>query len=243
MKLVNILRLFWRLLFFAAFTFVIVFRIWVGRVLLREGMSKAMFIRQKWARILLNRVGVKRVVAGQIPTTPCIIVANHRSYLDPILMLCDVHAFPVAKAELANWPLIGKGAKLAGILYLNREHSGSRASTLKLMAQKLEEGFPIIIFPEGTTSDLKGCLPFKKGAFQVAARLGVPVVPVAVHFPDPADYWVGPVSFLSHGFRRFQQKTINVSIFYGPELVHPDAENLLFDSKQWIEGQLLVKDL
>ncbi len=242
MPLVKILRLSWRILFFAVFTFLIVFRIWFGRVFFRENMSKAMSIRQKWAHILLNRVGVSLSVVGQAPTSPCIIVANHRSYLDPILMLCHVHAYPVAKAELANWPLIGKGAQLAGILYLKRDHSGSRANTLKLMSQKLEEGFSIIIFPEGTTSDLRGCLPFKKGAFQVASRLGIPVVPLAIHYPDPADYWVGSESFLSHGFRRFQQKKINVTIFYGNMLVHPEADFLLNQSRQWIENQLVELD-
>jgi 1-acyl-sn-glycerol-3-phosphate acyltransferase len=239
MPLVRILRLLWRVSFFAVFTFLIVFRIWIGRVLFQENMHQAMSIRQKWARTLLDRVGVDLKVVGRAPTSSCIIVANHRSYLDPILMLCHLYAYPVAKAELANWPLIGKGAQLAGILYLKREHSGSRANTLKLMTQKLEEGFSIIIFPEGTTSDLQGCLPFKKGSFQVASRLNAAVVPVAIHYPDSADFWVGSESFLAHGFRRFQQKKINVTLFYGPELRHSDAEELRTQSKQWIENQLI----
>ncbi|HMX41816.1 MAG TPA: lysophospholipid acyltransferase family protein [Saprospiraceae bacterium] len=235
----NTLRLFWRLLFFVVYTTRIVAEIWIRRAFFRADMRAAMHIRRRWAKHLLTNVGVRFSVYGTPPDYPCILVANHRSYLDPILMLCHVDAYPVAKAELAEWPLMGKGAQLAGILYLRREDSGSRANILKAMGEKLADGFSIVIFPEGTTSALKGTLPFKRGVFQLAARDHWPVVPVALHFPDTRDFWVGRVSFLEHAWRRFSQRHIRVDVHYGPPLRGSDAPQLAHESQTWIEQTLL----
>lgn len=202
-------------------------------------MRPAMRIRRRWARTLLKRVGVRMEREGAAPDFPCVVVSNHRSYLDPILMLCDVDGYPVAKAELSEWPLIGKGAKMAGILYLHRDHSGSRASTLRLMEGKVREGFPVIIFPEGTTSGLSGTLPFKKGVFQLAAKSNIPVVPVALIFADKEDFWLGEETFLSHAGRRFREKEILTKVCYGPVLQNNDPEKLLDAARNWIENRLL----
>lgn len=202
-------------------------------------MRASMLVRRRWARTLLDGVGVRAENEGVAPDFPCLIVSNHRSYLDPILMLRDVDGYPVAKAELAGWPVIGKGAQMAGILYLRRDHSGSRANTLRLMEDKIRDGFPVIIFPEGTTSGLQGTLPFKKGVFQLAAKSGIPVVPAALIFSDKKDFWIGKETFMSHAGRRFREKTIRVKVCYGPALGCDNAEELLAQAKNWIETRLL----
>jgi 1-acyl-sn-glycerol-3-phosphate acyltransferase len=153
-------------------------------------------------------------------------------------MLQDVPGYPVAKAELSRWPLIGKGAKMAGILYLRRESAGSRTGILRQMLEKMEAGFPVIIFPEGTTSGVKGTLPFKKGGFKLAAQANIPVVPVAIVFEDEKDFWIGKETFLSHAKRRFAVPKISVSIFYGSELRSEDPEILLDESQRWIDSLL-----
>lgn len=199
-----------------------------------------MGIRRRWARNLMPLIGVQLKVEGPIPTIPCLVISNHRSYLDPILMLQDVDAFPVAKAELANWPIIGKGAKMAGILYLRRENANSRAGTLVKIQKKIEAGHPVIIFPEGTTSALPGTLPFKRGVFQLAAKSAIPIVPVAVCFDEKADFWVGKETFLGHAGRRFKQARIGVKLVYGEPVAHDDPEILMSTVRTWIEAQLLA---
>ncbi len=233
------LRLSWRFLFFIIYTTAIVVEIWLRQNLLGAGIRASMEVRRRWARNLLEGVGVLTENQGIAPDFPCIIVSNHRSYIDPILMLRDVYGYPVAKAELASWPVIGKGAQMAGILYLRREHSGSRANALRLMEEKVQAGFPVIIFPEGTTSGLPGTLPFKKGVFQLAARSGIPIVPVALVFADEKDFWVGKETFLSHAGRRFLEKTIHVRVCYGPVISGDNPDALLADAKNWIETRLL----
>lgn len=177
---------------------------------------------------------------GEPPDFPCLLLANHRSYLDPILMLRNVDAFPVAKAELANWPLIGKGARWAGILYVQRNQGASRMSTLKAIADTvLVRQFSVILFPEGTTSNLPGMLPFKSGGIKTAIKYNLPVVPVALCFSDKRDFWVGEIGFLEHAWQRFQEKTIAVRVVYGPKMELADSEKLEQDVRNWIETELL----
>ena len=128
---------------------------------------------------------------------------------------------------------------MAGILYLKRESAGSRSSTLRQMLDKIEAGFPVIIFPEGTTSDLPDSLPFKLGAFKLAAQSNIPVVPVAILYADERDYWVAQESFLTHARRRFGAPKIEVKLCYGPEMRQENPEILREQSKAWIDGVLL----
>jgi len=232
------IRLVLRSFFFIGYTFLIVAEIWARNTFQSPDIRRSMHIRKRWARRLLNGLGLDIQVQGIIPDIPCLLVANHRSYLDPILMLQHVDAFPVAKAELASWPLIGKGAKMAGILYLRRESAGSRTGILRQMALKLTEGFSVIVFPEGTTSSIPNTLPFKRGAFKLAAQENFPILPVAIHYADSRDFWIGESTFLAHTRLRFGEKKIHVTLHYGPEMRSKEASELLEKSQNWIDETL-----
>ncbi|MBP6810099.1 MAG: 1-acyl-sn-glycerol-3-phosphate acyltransferase [Saprospiraceae bacterium] len=236
------LRLFTRLLFFVVYTTLIVAEIWLRNRLWGEDIRRSMRVRQRWARNLLDGVGLQIETEGTAPDFPCVIVSNHRSYIDPILILREVYGYPVAKAELANWPLIGKGAKMAGILYLRRESAGSRSGTLRQILEKIEAGFSVIIFPEGTTSGLIGTLPFKQGVFKLAAQASIPIVPVAIVFSDERDFWVGNATFFSHAKQRFGERRIGVKLCYGPEFRSVDPEALRSKSQEWIDAVLRSND-
>jgi 1-acyl-sn-glycerol-3-phosphate acyltransferase len=165
-------------------------------------------------------------------------VGNHRSYIDPIVILRDVFAWPVAKSEVADWPILGKGAQMAGILYLRREDSKDRAAVLNKIGATIQQGYSIVLFPEGTTSGLDGTLPFKKGGFLMAAKNDVPIIPFALCFADPADFWVGKETFLQHAGRRFREKEIHIKVCYGPPFRSNDADQLLHQAQSWINHRL-----
>jgi lyso-ornithine lipid O-acyltransferase len=233
------IRLLYRLFFAIFYTLYIVGWTALRGWLLGTGKADAQRIRQGWARHLLYTVGLRVTSSGTPPDFPCIIMCNHRSYLDPIVLLRDVRAVPVSKAEVSKWPLLGRGAQQAGILYLKREHGGSRTAMLRAIADTvLKEGFPIILFPEGTTAALEGTLPFKPGSFQLAARLGIPIVPVAIEYDDPEDYWVGKESFGSHASRRFKNRYIAAQVVFGPALSGDDAKILCDQTYDWINQTL-----
>jgi lyso-ornithine lipid O-acyltransferase len=239
MAIMRLPRLLFRVVFAVLYTAYIVGLTLLRNWLLKTGQADAQRIRQRWARTLLHTLGIRVETEGNPPNFPCILMSNHRSYIDPIVILREVQGVPVSKAEVSKWPILGRGAQLAGILYLKREHGGSRTAMLRSIAETVQkDGWPIILFPEGTTSDLEGTLPFKPGSFQLAARLGIPVVPVAITFKDKADYWVGKSTFGAHAWERFQQRRIYIHIAYGPVIDTTDAIDLSTETYNWINTSL-----
>lgn len=220
-------RLIWRACFAIIYTLYIVGITALRKSLLQVGQDDALRIRRRWANVLLHTVGVRVKTEGEIPQFPGIIVCNHRSWIDPIVLLRDIEGIPVSMAEVANWPLLGKGAQLAGIIYLQRGHGGSSTSTLRAIADTVTKGRkPIIIFPEGTTSDLPGALEFKPGVFKLAARLGLPVTPTAILFDTPEDYWIGDEPFISNMIRRMGLRRMHIRVVYGMTITDSDPESL-----------------
>jgi 1-acyl-sn-glycerol-3-phosphate acyltransferase len=113
---------------------------------------------------------------------PAVLVANHASLID-ILVLYSIHRpFKwVSKKENFRIPVVGWGMYLNDYVPVVR---GDRASVLAMMAEcdrLLGEGSPVLFFPEGTRTRDGRLLPFKDGAFELALRHGVPVIPIAVH--------------------------------------------------------------
>lgn len=208
-------------------------------VIMGQDIRRSMKIRQRWARNLLPAIGVRIQTNGTIPDFPCILMSNHRSYLDPVLLAHDSNAYGVSKAEVAKWPIIGFGAKASGVLFLKRESSESRKKTLAGIAEKLHEGFPIILFPEGTTHSEPATISFKSGGFKLAASEGFPVVPVAIDYSSAEDHWIGKDLFLPHFFRRFGQPEILVQVHYGEAIWNDDPQELLLETKAWIDSELI----
>ena len=117
----------------------------------------------------------------RLPVGPCVLVANHLSLLDILVLFRLATPFTwVSKAENFRVPLIGWNMRLNRYIALRR---GDRASVLRMLAQceqALRDGTPVLMFPEGTRSRDGLLRPFKAGAFDLALRVGVPVVPVVV---------------------------------------------------------------
>jgi 1-acyl-sn-glycerol-3-phosphate acyltransferase len=233
------LRGIFRLLYFVIYTLIKVGQIVMMSLLAGQNIRRSMRIRKQWARHLLPAIGVRIKSRGIPPDYPCILMGNHRSYLDPSIILHDAFAYPVSKAEVSNWPLIGYGAKVSGVLFLKRESKASRKFTLDAIASKLQEGFPVILFPEGTTHSNMQTIDFKIGGFKLAAENNFPIVPVAIDYSDPADHWIGDDTFLPHFLRRFGEPVMRVQVRYGDAIWSDDPQILLAEAKAWIDAQLL----
>ena len=233
------LRAILRLLYFAFYTSLRIAQIMVSSLLLGMDIRRSMRIRQHWARHLLPAIGIRIRTSGTLPDFPCILMGNHRSYLDPAVLIHDVFAYPVSKAEVARWPIIGYGAKVSGVLFLKRESADSRKRTLHGIAEKLHEGFPVILFPEGTTHSAPSTSSFKPGGFKLAASEGFPIVPVAIDYASSADHWIGDDTFLPHFLRRFGEREMRVQIRYGEAIWSDDPQVLLDEAKTWIDSELL----
>jgi 1-acyl-sn-glycerol-3-phosphate acyltransferase len=112
-----------------------------------------------------------------------IVVANHASYLDAILlgaMLPPDFAF-VAKRELADVALIGPALRRLGAVFVERNEAAQGVEDTRALQARVRAGESLVIFPEGTFGRASGLQPFKLGAFVVAAETATPLVPVTLN--------------------------------------------------------------
>jgi 1-acyl-sn-glycerol-3-phosphate acyltransferase len=157
-------------------------------------------------------------VEGRVPDGPCVIVANHLSYLDPLALGQVLGAGAVAKSEIKAWPGVGEAAADLGIVFVQRGCARSGAVALRRMMRLLEAGVPVVVFPEGTTTTGRDVLPFSRGAFGVARLLRVPVVPATLQYDSDEVPWVGDDSLLPHAIRMHRYERIKAHIAFGPGL-------------------------
>lgn len=125
---------------------------------------------------------------GALPAEgPCVLVANHPSLLDVTAIIARVpHACCVVKSSLVDSPLVGRLLRACGHVAAGDGTLMAGVGVLDAVRERLQEGFPVLIFPEGTRSPLGGMHRFRRGAFEIAQRAGVPVVPLFLRCDPPA---------------------------------------------------------
>lgn len=185
--------------------------------------SRALVLQQM-ARLLLEIHGIHVDERGSCPNEPALLVANHVSYLDPLVVMSSHPALPVAKDEVRRWPLIGPLCERAGVQFVARARTASGAATLRKMARTLAEGTSILNFPEGTTSEGSAVLPLKPACFRIARLARAPVVPVAIVWESPELSWTGDASFLPHYLDVAGRQQIHVRVHWSEPLqTSPDT--------------------
>lgn len=137
-----------------------------------------------WGRMGLALAGIRVAVNGteRLPAGPVIVMSNHQSNFD--ILALQGH-FPrrlswIAKEELFRIPVFGPSMRRGGYIPLDRGHGRKALKSIDEAAQQIRNGASVIIFPEGTRTRDGRLLPFKRGGFMLAARAGVPVVPVTL---------------------------------------------------------------
>ncbi len=168
--------------------------------------------------------GVRPHVTGEVPREPCVIVANHISYLDPLVIASLVPCVPVAKAELRDWPVLGETARRSNVLFVRRECALSGARVLREARRALDRGVSVLIFPEGTTTRGHHVLPFRRGAMGLAQWAKVPIVPVAISYPSPEAPWVDDDTFLPHFMRTLARPLTSVEVQFLASIHATDNE-------------------
>ncbi len=158
----------------------------ISRVRL-AGLTVRQRAHRRWQRITLRLFGVHMMVTGRLPDGPALMVANHISWLDIVLLQALWPMWLVAKAEIRSWPLVGWLAERGGTLFIVRGKSESRLKISRRMAALLRRGERVGIFPEGGIRPDPGVGRFHAPLFGPAIRAGVPVVPIAIRYERDYD--------------------------------------------------------
>jgi 1-acyl-sn-glycerol-3-phosphate acyltransferase len=120
------------------------------------------------------------------PDQPYVFVANHQSYLDaaPLFAFTGRRVGAIAKKELLKAPILGFAMIFVNVIAIDRSNRERAVETLKLATDRIRAGVSFVVCPEGTRAQPGEMLPFKKGAFHMAAQAGVPIVPIALKNSD-----------------------------------------------------------
>ncbi len=178
---------------------------------------------REWSRGLLRILGVELSVRGELPSGgPMLQVANHTSWLDIIVMNAARPSRFVSKADARHWPLLGSLITGAGTLYIEREKRRDAMRVVHHVAERLQAGDVISVFPEGTTSDGSELLSFHANLFQAAISAPAPVLPVGLAFidadtgrPHPAPVFVGDTTLVASIWNVLSADRLLAVVHYG----------------------------
>ncbi|MFN3414800.1 MAG: lysophospholipid acyltransferase family protein [Caldimonas sp.] len=137
-----------------------------------------------WSRALLRHLGITLVVQGTPRTGAKLFVANHISWLDIVAINATAPARFVSKAEVRHWPVLHQLVTAAGTLYLERDKRRDALRVVHQVAQALQDGDTVAVFPEGTTGTGHQLLPFHANLLQAAIATSTPVQPIALRYSD-----------------------------------------------------------
>lgn len=192
LPLLKLLRRLLALADFVAFTlllFGLAFLPWPGR-------HPVARLFRPWCRAFVRALDVE-LRLHQKNTRPLperyILIANHPSAFEDIGIPALFPVVSLAKLEVQDWFVVGRIARAAGTLFVDRDDAASRQQAVETMVAAVEAGHNIALYPEGGCKGRRLYGEFKSGAFEVALRTGVPILPVFLHYEAQDDFeWQSP---------------------------------------------------
>ena len=149
-----------------------------------------------WCSELLGLLGIELEARGSVHPGPVLFVANHVSWLDIVAINAVQPARFVSKADVRRWPLLGWMVACGGTLFIERERKRDALRVVHQVAGALRAGATVAVFPEGTTSDGRGLLPFHANLLQAAIATATPVQPIALRFSDSGSAYSAAAAYV-----------------------------------------------
>lgn len=174
----------------------------------------------QWSRALCAILDLRIEAAGPAPGHG-LIVMNHVSWLDIVVLNSIAPSRFVSKAEVAHWPIIGALARRAGTVYLERGSATAALRANQFISDALEAGERVALFPEGTTSVGEHVLPFKAALLQPAIDHGADAHPASVRYvgrdglPAHAAGFTGGQSLAASVWMLLRQPGLSARVCFG----------------------------
>jgi len=200
---------------------------WLGRLRGPYTLERRALWMQGCARLAMRSMGIRSRVKGQ-PPTHGLVVANHLSYLDIVILSAVMPCFFVAKMEIDAWPFFGKAARSGGTIFLDRASRTSANSVADQITQRLEMPIPVLLFPEGTSTDGSQVLRFHSRLIHPATVAGAPITAAAIRYviedgtPERELCWFGDALFLPHLWKTLGTAGFSAEVRFGEPRIYPD---------------------
>jgi lyso-ornithine lipid O-acyltransferase len=181
-------------------------------------------------RFVCRIIGINIRITGELPQAgPCLIVSNHVSWIDILVLSTIAPLSFVAKREVASWPFFGWLAKLQRTVFVDRERRHSTKHSRTELEERLAAGDCIVLFPEGTSHDGASVLPFKSSFFAAAAAPEIAIVPVTLAYTQnwqlpltrrnrPCFAWYADMDLMPHVWEALCAGPLTVQIIIHPAL-------------------------
>lgn len=169
-------------------------------------------------------MGIEVFANGAFPSLG-LIVSNHLSYLDILVFSTATPCVFVSKAEVANWVIIGQYARRAGTVFVHRHDRTDAARANVSIAASLRNRVPVVLFPEGGTTNGHEVLRFHASMLQPAIEEGETVTPCAIAYElqdgsvEQEICWWGNMPLLAHALNLLGKRTIQARIVFGEPLL------------------------
>ena len=185
--------------------------------------EQTQWLVRQWSLRMLDILGVTLVVEGQVPSHgPLLLVSNHISWLDILVLNAVRPTRFVSKAGVRRWPVLGTLVTGAGTLYLERESRRDAMRVVHQVADRLRAGDLVSFFPEGTTGDGRRLLPFHANLLQAAIAASVPALPLALRYVDRqtgsfngAPLFVGETTLLTSLWNTVRDTQVQAWVVFG----------------------------
>lgn len=201
--------------------------------------------RAKWLQWACSGViasmGIRFHMQGEPPASG-LLVSNHLSYLDILIYSAALPCVFVSKAEIGSWPYFGFAARQAGTIFIDRGRRASAQEVAREMERRLADPVPILVFPEGTSSDGAQVMRFHSSLFQPAVAGGAAVTAAAVRYrvegglPERELCWYGDEGFLTHLWRTLGGPGFTAEVRFGAPRIYADRREAARETHAVVAG-------
>ncbi len=221
----------------------IILRFWLLRLRGPLTLERRAVWVQKSARMVLTSLGVQYKVEG-CPPTRGLVVSNHLSYIDILVLSAAMPCFFVAKVEVGGWPFFGKASRIGGTIFVDRSSLASAMSVADQMTERLKLPIPVpvLLFPEGTSTDGSQILRFHSRLIDPATSIGAPITTACVSYviengtPEIELCWYGDETFTDHLWKVLGVAGFHAKVQFGEPRVYPDRRTAADQTHDEIEA-------
>jgi len=180
-------------------------------------------------RVILNIKVTVEGDEGQLERGGYVIISNHVSYVDGIVLGSIFPILFVSKREVKGWPVVGQWNTLCGTIFINRQRKELVGSLIEEMSGKLRQEANILLFPEGTSTNGERMLPFQTVPLAAPLRNRSIIVPTTIAYTSIDDkpvnsanrdlvFWYGDMDFISHFWKLLALRSVEVLVTIQPKI-------------------------